>query len=123
MFFITSFTVLTILTSAQGQYFLSLPSRQTDIRTLLHGVLNLLLPENKHVILTVHAFFIKKHIVLYCAAKSVLSSLLPSLSVLSVCLSLSRSVFARARVCVCVFVRACVCVRVRVRVWPPPIEL
>ena len=43
---------------------ISVPSRETDIRTLLHGVLNLRLSDNKHVILTVHEFFIK--ITLFC---------------------------------------------------------
>ena len=35
---------------------LTLPSNQTNIRTLLYGNLDLRLPENKHIFLTVHEF-------------------------------------------------------------------
>ena len=35
---------------------LTLPSSQTNIRTLLYGNLDLRLPENKHIFLTVHEF-------------------------------------------------------------------
>ena len=35
---------------------LTVPSSQTNIRTLLYGSLDLRLPENKHISLTVHEF-------------------------------------------------------------------
>ena len=40
----------------RAKIILTLPSNQTNIRTLLYGNLDLRLPENKHIFLTVHEF-------------------------------------------------------------------